>query len=270
MKFPKIKSVTIAVTYFFAFYAICGCSSTRQTTSYLDKYDSMPYKTAITVNSSEDVAYKAAITTLQKHGYILTLSDPQTGVATLEQTTSTKLPEEDKKAQVDDSGPSAGTIILYALAIVLIVGIIVILLASSGDDSKDKKKDTPTDYKTGRTDVGHPSQQPTHKINDAPHKNEPSHREHHENDVWHDHPGFIGPFFNPWFEPAPGAPPQNPGYRYIVTVNTNPLSDSTTEVSLATTREDLMNGWVTSSRQIENKYLNYSIFDGIGEQMRGR
>src|SRR5206468_2447533 len=85
------------------------------------------------------VAYKAAIVSLEKRGYTLTQSDPQTGIANLELHSVSKLPEEDKQVEAANAGPSAGTIILVVLSIILVVGIII-LLTSSSDDSKDKQK----------------------------------------------------------------------------------------------------------------------------------
>jgi len=276
MKFPQIKGVTIAVIYFFAFYAICGCSSTKQSTTYLDKYDTKPYTGAITVKASEDVAYKTAIVSLEKRGYILTLSDPQTGVANLELSTSTKLPEEEKQIQANDSGPSAGTIILYALAIVLVVGIIILLLSSSDDSKdkdKDKNKDNNTEYRKGRIDSGHPSEPSSHKITPPPHHEETGRHEHHEyrdRDHWHDDMLYWDLFVNPFLVSAPPPPPPGPSYRYVVTVNTTPLSDSTTQIALETTRVDMVGGSITKTEHFENKYLNCSVFDAIEEQLAGK
>ena len=262
MKFPTFKSVTLAVTICFAFYSIVGCSSAERTTKYLDKYDSMPYKDAITVHASKDVAYKAAIVSLQNRGYILTLSDPQTGIANLELNSPTKLPEEEKQSEVDNS-LSAGTVVLIVLACVLVVGLIVLIAnASSDDDSKDKKTESSknTAARNGgdkRTQTGNAN---TNTGNQNTGRNNFS-GGHHERHNWN-------PYVYPFVDLAVANPSPEPSYLYVVTLNTTSLNESTTEVKLSTVRLDLEDGEIMNSTRFENKYLNYSIFDGIGKEVQ--
>jgi hypothetical protein len=242
MKFPRTRSAIIALTFSFTFYSIVGCSSAGQSTKYLDKYDSMPFEDAIVVKASVDAAYKASINVLQKRGYMLTLSDPKTGIANLELNSPRILPEDEKKAQAEDKGLTTGQIILIAVAVVLVVGIIY-LIASSSDDSKDKdKKDDNT----------------KNNKNDHPHDN------------GHHFVPPLGPFVSPFADACVTAPSPKPSFLYIVSVTTTALTDSTTEVYLSTERLDLQNGDVLNSQRFENKYLNYSIFDAIDNEFARR
>ncbi len=258
MKFPAYKKFILPVAFCFAFYSIVGCSSTAQTTKYLDKYDSMPFKDAITVNASQDVAYKAAIVSLEKRGYIVTMSDPQTGIANLELNTRNKLPEDEKQTEIDNK-LSTGTIILIALSIILIVGIIVILASSSDDDSIDKNKDT----SKGNTAARNGGDKRVTGNNTDKNNSHSSERDHWHGERHHDYRPFIYPFI----DPVVRVPSPDPSYLYIVTLNTTRLSETTTEVRLLTTRMDLEDGEVLNSKRFENKYLNYEFFDGIGKEM---
>ncbi len=252
MKFPTLKSVTIAVSFCFAFYSIVGCSAPVRTTKYLDAYDSLPYKDTIIVHAQARVAYNAAIVSLQKRGYVLTYNDPAAGSANFEMNSPTKLPEEQKQSEVDNAGPSVGTVILVVLAIILIVGIIYLIANSSDDDSQDHKKDSSkNDTKNSQNRGGRDSR-----------------NQFHHNERYHEHHDYIGPFISPMVSQVLSAPPPNPSYLYVLSLDATATSDSTTEIQLKTERLDLQGNEIMNEVQFENKYLNYSIFDGIGKEMQ--
>ena len=56
-------------------------------------------------------------------------------------------------------------------------------------------------------------------------------------------------------------------YRYIVTLSTTALSDTSTQIQVSTVRMSLANGSVVQSDKMENKYLNYSVFEGVQERL---
>ena len=264
MKFPAYKNFILPVTFCFAFYAIVGCSSTQRTTKYLDKYDDLSYQDAITVHAPIDAAYNAATRTLEKRGYIRTMNDPQTGIATFELNSPTKLPEDTKQAEMD-SKLSTGTIILIALSIILIVGIIIILANSSDDDSKDQKKDTSKGTKTGRIGSNNNTGNTNQNRSGSATGNNLSGNSGH----WHhDRYRPISPFIYPFIDPVVIVPSPDPSYLYIVTLSTQRVGEMATKVQLSTERLDLEDGEVIHSSRLENKYLNYGIFDEIGKEIK--
>jgi hypothetical protein len=258
MKFSRIKPFTVAVTFSFVFYSIVGCSTTRAT-KYLDKYDSLPYTDKVDVHASYNAAYKGAIVSLKKRGYRVTLSDPATGIAELEYSSLDKIPEETKQDEVANQGPSAGTVILIALSIVLIVGIVILIANSSDDDSKDHKKETSKDNSKGTS--------PGRGGGELRNSNLIQHDDfHHER---HEHHDYTGPIIYPLIDAFANAPSPNPSYLYIVSLTATTTKDSTTQIRLSTDRLDIVSGSVQKSERIENKYLNYSIFNGILEEVHG-
>ena len=212
----KIVTLSVAVCYFF--YSIIGCGSSTDATKHLDKYDALAYQDVTKVDVPKDVAYRAAILSLQQRGYVVTLSDPQTGLINTEINSPDIIPEEQKANQAPTTkGSSAGSILLMILSIILIFGLVLLLLGPSDDKSKDEKSSTSSSV----------------------------------------HPGSS-------------APTKTTSYRYIVTLTMAALTDSTTELQISTVRMRLENGSVTESARFENKYLNYSIFDALYDQLSAR
>ncbi|TAK53091.1 MAG: hypothetical protein EPO24_14840 [Bacteroidetes bacterium] len=56
-------------------------------------------------------------------------------------------------------------------------------------------------------------------------------------------------------------------YNYVVTFNTTTLSDTSLSLQISTVRLDIENGTTVHTVQLENKYLNYGLFDAVQEQL---
>ena len=213
MEWFNMKSVAVFVAVCFFFYSIFGCGSSNETTRHLDKYDTLPYQDVTTVDVPQGVAYRAAILSLQQRGYVVTLSDPQTGLINTEINSPDIIPEEQKATQAattEDS--SVGTILLGILSIILIFGIVLWLVASSDEESEDDSSSTASNVHAGE-------------------------------------------------------PKKTTSYRYILTLTTTALTDSSTEIQMSAVKMTLENGSVIHSAKFENKYLNYSVFDGLYDQL---
>ena len=195
----------------FILYSASGCGPS-QSTRHLDKYDDRAYADIATFSFSKDRVYQSAIIALQQKGYVVTLSDPQTGLINGEIQNSIVIPEEQKAAEQSEK-PSAGSILIAILGVIFLFGIIAWLVNSSDSSNSSGENDK---------------------------------RERHR---------------EPYYSPAEET--KILSYRYIVTLNLAPLGMDSTEVVISAVRTELENGSVASSGRIENKYLNYSIFEAI-------
>ncbi len=214
MQLFRIKSVTLTVALCFFFYSIVGCGSSNEAPRHLDKYDDLPYRDVMTVSVSKEVSYSAIIASMQQRGYVVTLSDPQTGLINTEINSSRILPEEQKMLQVPKPGPSVGHVLLVILSVILIFGIVLLIAGSSSEKSKDDKSSTTSSA------------------------------------------GVVS-----------SEPPRTTSYKYIVTFNTSALTDTSAQIQISAVRLELENGSVKNSGKFESKYLNYSIFDAVYEQL---
>ncbi len=213
-----MKGLVLSVAVCFFFYSISGCGSSTLATKHLDKYDEKAYSESATFYASKDDAYKATVLALQQRGYVVTLSDAQTGLINGESSGSSIIPEEQKQISKDTSNEvGAGEIIIGILGIILIVGLIAMLTSDS--NKKEESNSNTTSTTTTTTTV------------------------------------------------VSSAPEKITSYKYIVTINTTALSDSTSELQLSAVRQVIENGSVTNSAKFENKYLNYGIFDAVQEQL---
>ena len=199
----------------FILYTAAGCGS-GQSTRHLDKYDERPYADIATYSFSKDQVYKSAIIALQQKGFVVTLSDPQTGLMNGELENSDVIPEDQKAAEQRDK-PSTGSILIAILGIIFLFGIIAWLASAS--DSSDASKDSDK-------------------------------RERHR---------------EPYYSPP--AETKTLSYRYVVTVSLAPYGMDSTEVVISAVRTEMENGGVGSSVRMENKYLNYSIFEAIQNRL---
>ncbi len=208
------KGLTFVVLISFLVYSLFGCSS-EPSTKHLDKYDDRVYADLATYQSSKESVYRAAVFGLQQKGYVLTLSDPQTGLISGEVQSAQPLAEEFKAAKMSEE-PSSGNVLIAILGIVFLFGIIGWLASSSGSNN-DKEKEKRS-------------------------RNEPPYRD---------------------------APTETKtlSYRYVVSLTVATVDSSSTEVRLSAVRTSYENGSVTGSGLIENKYLNYAIFEAIQRQV---
>jgi hypothetical protein len=211
----EMKRVVLFVAVWYFFYAIIGCGSSHDATKHLDKYDDLTYSDKTTVNVSRDVVYKAAILSLQQRGYVVTMSDPQTGLINAEINSGSMLPEEQKAEEAAAAkGPSVGRVLLVILSIILVFGIVLLLVGSSDDKSKDERSRSSSSIRVNA-----------------------------------------------------GEPTNTSSYRYILTLTMTALADSATEFQISAVRMVLENGGVIESTKWENKYLNYSVFDALYDQL---
>lgn len=139
MKRFQIPSATVIITICFFVFSVLNCGGSGQSTKHLEKYDSYPYQDIFTLNVSKDGAYKAAVNALQQQGYLITLSDPQTGLINAEINSPALLPEEIKAEEQSKGGTSVWTILLAILGVVLLFGLI-----GSMDGCSDSSKKTKT------------------------------------------------------------------------------------------------------------------------------
>jgi hypothetical protein len=218
MKRLDKKALTLIVTFCFTLYSVIGCSSSVRSTEHLDKYDDLPYVNFTTVDVPRDIAYRAAILSLQHQGYVVTLSDPQTGLINCEINGASVIPEEQKAGQATTTQESSfGSVLLVILSIILIFGIVLLLVGSSDDPSGDNAEQGTAGVQGGSSE-----------------------------------------------------PSKTTSYRYVVTLHTTSVTDSSTEVQVSATRMVLENGAIVHSAAFENKYLNYSVFDAIYDQLESQ
>ena len=208
------KALTLFVLISFLAYSFFGCSS-EPSTKHLDKYDDRVYADLATYQSSRESVYRAAIFGLQQKGYVLTLSDPQTGLISGEVQSAQPLAEEFKAAKMSEE-PSSGNVLIAILGIVFLFGIIG-WLASSSNSTNDKEKEKRS-------------------------RNEP-----HYHDAT--------------------TETKTLSYKYAVSLTLATLDSSSTEVRISAVRTSFENGSVTGSGLMENKYLNYAVFEAIQRQL---
>lgn len=208
------KSFTFLVLVSFLVYSTFGCS-TEPSTKHLDKYDDRVYADLATYQSSRESVYRAAILGLQQKGYVITLSDPQTGLMSGEVQSAQPIAEEFKAEKMAEE-PSGGNVLIAILGIVFLFGIIA-WLASSSDTQENKEED-----KRSRTE---------------------SH--YHE----------------------PPAETKSMSYKYVVSLSLKTVDSVSTEVRISAVRTSFENGNVSGSGLLENKYLNYSVFEAIQRQL---
>ena len=118
-------------------YTAVGCSGSGQSTKHLDQYDSLPYRDSFTVNAPPADAHKAALFALQQKGFVVTLSDPISGLITAEINGADRLAAEVKQ-EATDKKESRGTLemILAAVGIIFLIGIIVAIFSSGSNETK--------------------------------------------------------------------------------------------------------------------------------------
>ncbi len=208
-----VRETTPFVLFSFILYAGCG---TTQPTQHLDKYDGRPYADIATYPASKDDVHKATALALQQKGFVVTLSDPVTGLMNGELENPAIIPEEQKSNEQYEKA-STGDILLGILGIIFIFGIIGWLVGSSEDDSSEHNK-----------------------------REKERHRE---------------PYYSPPVEPKTSS------YRYVVALTLTAYGTDSTEVAISAVRAQLENGSVVSSGRMENKYLNYSIFEAIQSRL---
>lgn len=214
MRTLNVPSFTLAVACIFLLYTITfpGCGSSSPSTSHLDKYDELPYRDTFTLSGSGQTVFRATIRALQQEGYIVSLSDPQTGLINAELNSGQVLAEEVKALQTEES---SGTSLFWTIiGIVFLFGLIALIIGS--DESEQEQKDERS--------------------------------RHRERD----------PSVDVTVEDS-----RTTSYRYVITINANPIDETSTEVQISAVRMQLENGGVVDSRRVENKYLNYRIVDRI-------
>jgi len=203
------KGLTFVVLISFLVYSLFGCS-TEPSTKHLDKYDDRVFADLAMYQSSRDSVYRAAVFGLQQKGYVITLSDPQTGLISGEVQSAQPLAEELKAAKMSEE-PSNGNILIAILGIVFLFGIIAWLASSNKEKEKRSRNEPPyADAPTGTKILS---------------------------------------------------------YKYVVSLTLAAVDSASAEVRISAIRTSFENGSVTGSGLMENKYLNYVIFEAIQRQL---
>ncbi len=125
------KSITYLILFAFTIYSLIGCSGSESIRSpYADQ---ISYKDNEQFPVNRDELYSVCLFVLQEKGYIIKLSDPETGLINAE-FNSTSLIKED----ADESSEQDNTCV-NIISIVLLVGIIFLIVSavSSGSDNSD-------------------------------------------------------------------------------------------------------------------------------------
>ncbi len=136
------KTIVYISLFSFLYYSLSGCAVPQQTQLQQNgKYNEVVVADQ-TFHSSKEEVYKAGISILQKRNFMITLSDPTTGLVTGEYSSSRLLPEEEKALEGDSS--KFLTTCITVVGIVLIVGLIFMLLNSDGSSSSSSSNSNAT------------------------------------------------------------------------------------------------------------------------------
>jgi hypothetical protein len=138
------KALVVCVTLSFTIYTLTGCGSSRQAIAHLDKYDKEPYISAADFPAEQETIYRAVLNSVQSRGFLVTLSDPKTGLLTAEINQGKLLPEEEKQIEFDSQSKSSSSSVVWTiLGVVFLVGIVIWILSltSSNDETSSSKKE---------------------------------------------------------------------------------------------------------------------------------
>lgn len=141
MRTLRIPSLTIVIASCFLLYAVAvpGCGSSTPSTGHLDQYDSLPYRDAFTFDDDAPRVYRAAIRALQQEGYVISLSDPQTGLISAELNSGQVIAEEVKDARPAES--SGSNVFWTIIGIIFLFGLIAMIVGSSEETDNDQRED---------------------------------------------------------------------------------------------------------------------------------
>lgn len=137
------KIITYVSLVSFLIYSFAGCSSSSQTQLPQGKKQVVEFISDHTFNYSKEEVYRASISALQKRNFLITLSDPATGIVNGDYSSS-KLLQEEEDAQASDKS-SFLTTCLTIVGIVLFIWLIALIFSSdssSSDDSSSSNYDS--------------------------------------------------------------------------------------------------------------------------------
>lgn len=137
------KIITYVSLVSFLIYSFAGCSSSSQTQLPQGGKQTVEFISDHTFNYSKEEVYRAAISALQKRNFLITLSDPVTGIVNGDYSSS-KLLQEEEDAR--SSGKSSFlTTCLTIVGIVLFIWLIALIFSSdssSSDNSSSSNYDS--------------------------------------------------------------------------------------------------------------------------------
>jgi len=123
------KAITYPLLFTFTLYSLTGCSGSQSIRSpYADQIN---YKDNEQFPVNRDELYSVCLFVLQEKGYIIKLSDPETGLISAEFNSTSLIKEDaDESSEQDDT-------CVNIISIVLLVGIIFLIVSavSSGSDN---------------------------------------------------------------------------------------------------------------------------------------
>jgi hypothetical protein len=131
--FPRLTIFVAASTLF---YSVIGCGGASQSTKHLDRYDALPYRDSFVVKAEPADVHKAALLSLQQQGFVITLSDPISGLVTAEKNGADRIAAE-LKQEASGKEDSRGTLetILGAVGILFLLGVLAAIFSSGCNQS---------------------------------------------------------------------------------------------------------------------------------------
>ena len=129
------KIITYVSLVSFLIYSFAGCSAPAQTQLPQNRKQKVDFSSERTFNYSKEEVYRAGISVLQKRNFLITLSDPATGIVTGDYFSSKVLQEEE---EAQSSGKSSFLKTCFTIVgIVLFIWLIALIFNSSSSSSDD-------------------------------------------------------------------------------------------------------------------------------------
>lgn len=127
------KVISCILLFSFPLYILSGCAAPQQTQLSKTKERPSVQNLPKVFSYSKNDVYKASIASIQQKNFIISLSDPYTGIVTGDYSTSLLLPEEEAAFAKDNN--NFATTCITVLGILLLFGIIAALVNSNDSSS---------------------------------------------------------------------------------------------------------------------------------------
>lgn len=134
MRYPPASAVYVT-TAAFLLYSLSSCASSSRPATELEKYDDYEYADQATFNRPYGETYRAAVASLEKMGFTISLTDENTGELQAEAGTTALRPEETGIA-VESDKEESGDGVLAAIVLVLLA-IIMFFAGGESDDAME-------------------------------------------------------------------------------------------------------------------------------------
>jgi len=129
------KVVTSLLLFSFSLYLFSGCAAPQQTQVTGEKQRAVNENLPVVFSYSKEDVYKASILAIQQKSFLITLSDPFTGIVSGEYASTSLLPEEEA-ALASQNSEFASTCVTI-LGILLVVGLIYAIVKSNDSSSNN-------------------------------------------------------------------------------------------------------------------------------------